>query len=82
MREQLVGDRARERLEQVEAASLIHTISTGRRFNLLEALAGTIADELLSHFEVSRARVRVRKPEVKLGLPVEFTAATVERTAR
>ncbi len=76
------SDKLKDTIDYTEVASLIHTISTGRRFNLLEALAGTIADELLSHFEVSRARVRVRKPEVKLGLPVEFTAATVERTAR
>ena len=57
----------------------IREISDGRRFNLIEALAATIADDLLQRFPVSRVRVRVRKPEVKLDAPAEFTAATVER---
>jgi hypothetical protein len=30
----------------------------------------------------SRVRVRVRKPEVKLDAPVEWTAATIERLRR
>ena len=50
--------------------------------NLIEALAATIADELIARFDASRVRVRVRKPEVELGVPVEFTAATVDRSRR
>ena len=42
--------------------------------------AATIADDLLERFPVSRVRVRVRKPEVTLDAPAEFTAATVERS--
>jgi dihydroneopterin aldolase len=41
-----------------------------------------VADDLLEHFPVSRVRVRVRKPEVLLEAPVEFTAATIERVRR
>ena len=54
----------------------------GRRFNLIEALAAAVADELIERFDVSRVRVRVRKPEVRLGVPVEYTAATIEREHR
>jgi hypothetical protein len=36
----------------------------------------------MENFPISRARVRVRKPHVLLGTPVEFTAATIERTRR
>jgi hypothetical protein len=35
---------------------------------------------LLDRFPLERARVRVRKPEVQLGVPVEHTAASVERS--
>ena len=35
-----------------------------------------MADALLARFPVERVRVRVRKPDVELGLPVEYTAAT------
>ena len=44
---------------------------------LLETLATTVAETLLERFDVERVRVRVRKPDV--GLPVEFSAVTVER---
>ena len=56
-------------------------ISDGRAFQLLEALAETLADALLARFPVSRVRVRVRKPQVQLEAPVEYTAVTVERTS-
>jgi dihydroneopterin aldolase len=60
----------------------IEAISGERRFNLLEALAAAVADDLVERFPVARVRVRVRKPEVRLAAPVEFTAATVERVRR
>jgi hypothetical protein len=37
---------------------------------------------LLARFDISRVRVRVRKPQVELEVPAEFTAATVERSRR
>ena len=63
-------------------AECIREVSDGQRYNLIEALAAAVADELLERFPVARVRVRVRKPEVRLGAPVEWTAATVERTGR
>lgn len=63
-------------LERVQA------VNGSRRFNLIEALAAAVADDLLERFPVSRVRVRVRKPEVKLGAPVDYTSATVERVRR
>jgi len=76
------SDKLDDTVDYTEVAACIREISDGRRFNLIEALAGEIADALLSRFDVSRARVRVRKPDVQLGGPVEFTAATVERARR
>ena len=37
------------------------------RFNLIEALAEAIAQELLAGFPADEVTVRVRKPQVKLG---------------
>ncbi len=42
-------------------------------------MAAAVADELLARFELEGVIVRVRKPDVKLDAPVEWTAATVER---
>jgi dihydroneopterin aldolase len=60
-----------------EVAACIKEVSDGRRFRLLESLAAAAADAVKERFTVERVRVRVRKP--KLGLRVEYSAATVER---
>jgi dihydroneopterin aldolase len=75
-------DKLGDTVDYTAVVDCIREISDGRRFNLIEALAAAIADELLERFPVARVRVRVRKPEVKLTAPVGWTAATVERTGR
>jgi dihydroneopterin aldolase len=75
-------DKLSDTVDYTRVVACVREIATGRRFNLIEALAAAIADALLSRFEASRVRVRVRKPEVALGVPAEFTAATVERSRR
>ena len=65
-----------------EVVACIREISDSRRFNLIEALAAAIADTLVERFDVSRVRVRVRKPEVQLDAPAAYTAATIEREHR
>ena len=76
------SDKLHDTVDYTEVAACVREISDGSRFNLIEALAATIADALLTRFELSRVRVRVRKPAVKLEDQVEFTAATVERSRR
>lgn len=75
-------DKLKDTIDYNAVVACVQEISSGRRFNLIEALAAAIADELIQRFDISRVRVRVRKPEVELGLPVEHTAATVERSRR
>jgi 7,8-dihydroneopterin aldolase/epimerase/oxygenase len=48
-----------------------------RRFELLEALAATVAETLMERFAVARVKVRVRKRPV--GMPVDYSAVTAER---
>lgn len=73
------SDKLGDTIDYTQVAELVRTVSDDHRFNLIEALAAAVADALVDRFHVSRARVRVRKPEVKLGGAVEYTAATVER---
>jgi dihydroneopterin aldolase len=47
-----------------------------RRFDLLEALAWTVAETLLERFAIARVKVRVRKRPA--GLPLEYSAAVAE----
>ncbi len=48
-----------------------------QRFELLEALASTVAETLIDRFAIARVKVRVRKRPA--DLPVEFSAVTAER---
>lgn len=70
-----------ETIDYREIVACVSEISGARAYTLLEALATTIADELLARFACTRARVRVRKPEVQLDAPVEYSAVTVERSS-
>jgi dihydroneopterin aldolase len=74
------SDKLQDTVDYTQVTACVRELAEGMRFNLIEALAAAIADALLTRFDVSRVRVRVRKPEVKLGVPVEYTAATVERS--
>jgi dihydroneopterin aldolase len=69
-------------VDYTQVVACVKAVSDARRFNLIEALAAAVADALIEQFPISRARVRVRKPEVRLEPPAAFTAATIERTRR
>ena len=76
------SDRLDDTIDYTKVVACIREISDSRRFNLIEALAAAIADTLVERFDVSRVRVRVRKPEVQLDAPAAYTAATIEREHR
>ena len=49
-------------------------------FNLIEALAEAIAHEVLGeHARVEEVKVRVRKPEVRLGGPLDYAGVEIRR---
>jgi dihydroneopterin aldolase len=74
------SDHLADTVDYTAVVSRVREVSDRHRFNLIEALAAAVADDLLHHFPASRVRVRVRKPEVQLEAPAEYTAATVERS--
>ena len=73
------SDRIEDTVDYREVAALVREVSDGRKFQLLEALAATLAEALLARFPTEAVRVRVSKPQVKLDPPVECSAVTVER---
>jgi dihydroneopterin aldolase len=73
------SDRLEDTVDYREVVRCVQEVSGGRQFRLLEAMAAAVADALVARFELETARVRVRKPEVRLAAPVAWTAATVER---
>ena len=72
-------DRLEDAVDYVEVARVVQEVSDGRQFNLLEALATAVADELQQRFAPDRIRVRVRKPEVRPAGLDGTVAATVTR---
>jgi dihydroneopterin aldolase len=77
------ADKLEGTVDYREVVSLVRELSDERRFQLLESLAAAVADALLERFgQVESVRVRVRKPEVDLGAPVEYAAASVRRERR
>jgi dihydroneopterin aldolase len=70
------SDRIEDAVDYREVVACVGEVNE-RPHDLLEALAADVADELMRRFGLAGVRVRVRKPEV--GLPVDFSAAAVER---
>ena len=76
------SDQLGDTVDYTAVVARVEAVNGERRFNLIEALAAAIADDLLEHFPAAHVKVRVRKPEVRLAAPAEYTAATVERGRR
>jgi dihydroneopterin aldolase len=62
-----VSDRLEDAVDYREVALAVQEVSDGRSYDLLEALASAVADELLRRFAAERVFVRVVKPSVKPG---------------
>ena len=73
------SDRHEDAVDYVEVARVVQAVSDGEQFNLLEALASAVADELERRFAPERVRVRVRKPEVRPAGLEGTVAATITR---
>jgi dihydroneopterin aldolase len=75
--ESALSDRIEDAVDYRDVVAVVERVSGERQFRLLETLAAAVADAIAAELPVERVRVRVRKPDVRL--PVEHTAATVER---
>ena len=76
-------DRLENAVDYDEVARAVAVVSDARAYDLLEALASAVADELVARFAPAYVRVRVRKPDVHPdGREVEYAAVSVERPSR
>jgi dihydroneopterin aldolase len=62
-----VSDRLEDAVDYRDVARAVEEVSAARSYDLLEALAAAVADELLRRFGAERVVVRVVKPAVKPG---------------
>jgi 7,8-dihydroneopterin aldolase/epimerase/oxygenase len=61
------SDRLEDAVDYRDVARTVQEVSDSRSYNLLEALATDVADELLRRFGAESVVVRVEKPAVKPG---------------
>jgi len=73
-------DDLKETVNYDELAKLVHEIIKGPTMNLIEALAGKIADRVLSDFKiVEKVKVTVHKPKAPISVPFTDVSVTLER---
>ena len=74
-----IDDDLTKTIDYGRVSSKVRQIVESTSFQLLEALAEAISHELLADFEVIEVGVRVRKPAVKLGGPLDHAAVEIWR---
>ena len=75
-----LGDDLAQTVDYRRVYDITSNVVETRTFDLIEALAETIAEALLrEHGQVSEVVVRVRKPEVRLGGPLDYAGVEVRR---
>ena len=66
-------------IDYAKVDAIVRRIVESTSFRLLEAIAETISHEILSEFDVTEVGVRVRKPAVRLGGPVDYAGVEIWR---
>jgi dihydroneopterin aldolase len=62
-----LSDRLEDAVDYRAVARTVQEVSDGHAYDLLEALAAAVADELIARFGAESAQVRVAKPAVRPG---------------
>lgn len=75
----IASDDLDQTVDYSRAYALVQEEVEHRQYQLLEKLAGSIAQRLLEEFPIMGVLVRVRKPQVSLPGPLAYSAVQVER---
>ena len=68
-------------VDYADVCDLVAAVATAESYNLLEKLAGVVADEILARFPaVDRVKVRVAKASPPISHPVSQVAVMLKRT--
>jgi dihydroneopterin aldolase len=74
-----VDDELEQSVDYAQVYRVVRQIVESTTFRLLEALAEAIAHEVLANFPADEVLVRVRKPEVDLGGPLDHAGVEIAR---
>lgn len=76
------SDQVKDTVNYMEVHEELRAVVRDQRFNLLESLAGSVADRLLERFGARRVQVRIRKSNLPLSggrVEVELTREGTRR---
>jgi dihydroneopterin aldolase len=74
-----VDDDLTKSVDYAAVYEAVRAIVESTTFRLLEAIAEAISHELLADFDVDEVGVRVRKPAVQLGGPLDYAGVEIRR---
>lgn len=74
-----VDDDLQQTIDYGQVYAIARQIVESTSFRLLEGIAEAISHEILTAFEVTEVGVRVRKPKVQLGGPLDYAAVEIWR---
>jgi dihydroneopterin aldolase len=74
-----IDDDLTKSVDYARVYDIVRQIVESASFRLLEALAEAISHEILAEFPVTEVAVRVRKPKVQLGGPLDHAAVEIRR---
>jgi dihydroneopterin aldolase len=74
-----VDDDLTKTIDYGRVYAIVRQIVESTPFRLLEAIAEAISHELLIDFDVTEVGIRIRKPKVQLGGPLDHAAVEIWR---
>jgi dihydroneopterin aldolase len=74
-----IDDDLEKSVDYARVYAVVRQIVESTSFRLLEALAEAISHEILIAFPVAEVGVRIRKPAVDLGGPLDYAAVEIWR---
>ena len=79
LRPAAVSDDLARTIDYAAVYETVRATVEGERLRLIETLAATIAERVLASYPVDEVTVRVRKPEVELGGPLDHAGVEIHR---
>jgi dihydroneopterin aldolase len=76
------SDELTQTIDYGRVYDLVRDVVETRSYHLLEAIAEAIATDVRARYLVDEVVVRVRKPAVKLGGPLDHAAVEIRRSGR
>lgn len=74
------SDNIKNTINYSEIYELIKKIAEEKQYNLIEAMAENVAEEIFSNFNVNKVVVRIKKPNALADRNVKYVAVEISRS--